>query len=90
MSAKDRSIKQRLSRAKAPGLKLTVATDWASNWEDEQRRIVAMLGASLQRNDAASSADAWRQLDGITGKRFAALPGVLSALADAPDDGGTS
>jgi hypothetical protein len=81
MSAKKRSIKQRLACAKAPGLKLDIAQDWAKNWYDDQASAIASLNAAQDKQDWQKLSRGMDQLRLITVRRFAALPNVLAAVA---------
>lgn len=82
MSSGQRSIKQRMQRAKAPGLRLTVARDWAENWRADQSAVVADLSRARRATDWNGIDAGIAQLRAVTEKRFAALPGVLDALAE--------
>lgn len=85
MSASDRSIAQRLSRAKAPGRRAEVAQDWARNWArnwaQDQSTALLMLERARCAQDWRGIGQAVAQLRAITDKRFGALSAVIKSLA---------
>ncbi|MDR2837765.1 MAG: hypothetical protein LBV49_04230 [Azonexus sp.] len=80
MSSTDRSINQRLQKAKSREKKIAIALDWAEEWRGEQAYEIAKLGAALQRGDSSTAEHSWRHLQTMADKRFSALPKVLSEL----------
>lgn len=81
MSASDRSIAQRLDRAKAPGRRAEVAQDWAHNWAQDQAQALQLLERAQRAQDWHGVRLAAAQLRAISDKRFSALPSVLAKLA---------
>lgn len=82
MSSKSRSIGQRLSHARSPGLRAEIAQDWCRNWMEDQVQVLRMLEQAERVKDWHGIGAAVAQLRAVTDKRFAALPGVLAKLAE--------
>lgn len=81
MSKGDRSINQRLLRAKAPGLKQEIAKGWAREWESDQRAALDRLAGAVRRQDWPEADRQIAVLEAITSKRFRALPGVIDQIS---------
>ncbi len=84
MSAKNRSIRQRLARAGSPEVQLETALDWAAAWHREQSNLVRMLGKAIKDDNYDQLCIVTGQLKAVTIKKFAALPNVISKLNGGP------
>jgi hypothetical protein len=82
MSAGQRSINQRLTRAKAPGLRAQIVQEWAINWKQDQTSVLRQLEQAERMQDWHRAGSAIAQLRAVTEKRFAAFPGVVEKLAE--------
>lgn len=80
MSRAERSINQRLHRAKSAPVRLETALEWAQDWRAEQSDLVARLGRAVALDDYDLQCRITGELKAVTEKRFGALPGVLRAL----------
>lgn len=87
MSAGQRSIGQRLRKAKSAEVKAEVVREWSLAWQAEQEVVVAQLDRARREGDWQAVASAAGQLHEISSKRFAALPGVLHHLLGYEQDG---
>lgn len=81
-----RSIAQRLDRAKAPNLKLVVAQEWAVQWQGSTAHFLAAVERAVRDRDYDRQCRALGLLRDDLDKRFAALPGVLRAVAATNDE----
>lgn len=80
MSAAQRSIGQRLARARTAEAKSATAQEWAAGWMGEQTAMLAELHRAVSRDDHQYVRMLSDGLQVLSGKRFAALPRVLDAL----------
>ena len=76
-----RSVSQRLKRAKSREAKQLTAINWATDWQQEQFELVALLEKAIKQSDHDKLCVATRQLKAVTNKRFEALLNVLSLLS---------
>jgi hypothetical protein len=63
-------------------LRLTVALDWAADWEADQQDCLRALGQAVARRDFDAASIAVGQLNAVTDKRFTAMSNVLRVLAE--------
>lgn len=82
---KHRSIGERLSRAKTIAVKQEVAQDWATSWRAEHDLLFAQIEQAIKRDDYDSLCISVGQLKVVNGKKFTALPGVITKLAGGVD-----
>lgn len=82
MSANQRSIGQRLARAKSREALSETVRDWAKDWCRDQGQALEILQEAIARQDWKGVAFAEKQLVAITEKRFSALRGVLDTLLE--------
>lgn len=80
MSAGQRSIGQRLVKAKSLQAKRAAAQSWAAEWQVEQAALITAIAQAIRSSDGARTASALASMGDMHAKRFAALPGVLDAL----------
>lgn len=80
---KRRSIGERLNRAKSPEVKQEVARDWASDWDREQKSLIAQLEQAVKNDDYDKMCIVTGQLKAVTEKRFKALPNVIAKISGA-------
>ena len=84
---KNRSIRQRLERAKSKEAAINAATDWAKSWENEQKMLVSRLGKAVSDDDFDSQCMVAGELKKITEKRFSGLRSVIEKLSERIEDG---
>lgn len=84
---KNRSIGQRISRAKGKESVRKIALDWAGTWQKEQESVVERLGKSISDDDFDAQCVAAGELKTITEKRFSGLRSVIEKLSERIDDG---
>ncbi len=77
-----RSISQRLRRAKSLKVKQLTALDWATNWQQEQLQLIALLEQAIKQNNYDQLCIATGQLKAVSNKRFDALNNVLKLLSE--------
>lgn len=82
MSRPDRSISQRLQRAKSPEARRDTLTEWAEGWEREQRLIGEMAVKAFTRADDQSLSRHLSHLEAMTSKRFMGLKHVIEFLTE--------
>lgn len=77
---KNRSIGQRLQRAKSAEVKRKVVDNWIAEWQTEYEQHVRNFERAIRTNDydLLARTTGWLKADGK--KRFDALPRVITAL----------
>lgn len=73
-----RSVSQRLKRAKSAEGKAAVLADWSKSWETEVFGLIRQIEHGIRTNDYDLLCRATGQLKAVSGKRFHALPNVLA------------
>jgi len=81
--AKHLSINQRLDKAKQPEVRREIVEDWSRNWQADQLQALALVRTGLESQDFGKVRHGLEQLEGITAKRFTAMPGVIEKLTGA-------
>lgn len=84
---KNRSIAQRIDRAKGKDAVREIAMDWAGTWQKEQESVVERLGKSISEDDFDAQCIAAGELKTITEKRFAGLRSMIERLTERIADG---
>ena len=86
LQKKNRSIGQRIGRAKGKESVRKIALDWASTWQKEQESVVERLGKSISDDDFDAQCIAAGELKTITEKRFSGLRSVIEKLSERIED----
>lgn len=86
LQKKNRSIGQRIGRAKGKESVRKIALDWADTWHKEQESVVERLGKSISDDDFDAQCIAAGELKTITGKRFSGLRSVIEKLSERIED----
>lgn len=81
--SQNRSISQRLAKAKSPESKEEAALDWAQSWEREQLALIAKLEQGIKHDNYDDLCIATGQLKAVSNKKFEALPKVITKLIEA-------
>lgn len=81
MSRNQRSISQRLDKAKSTEVKQEVALDWAAAWAKEQKWLIGLLEQAVKRDDYDMLCIATGKLKAVTNKKLGALPKVINKLS---------
>ncbi|WOI43803.1 hypothetical protein [Acidovorax sp. BLS4] len=80
MSAAQRSISQRLTKAKSAEAKAATAHSWATEWMSEQDGLLRELRSAVERDDRQRMLSVVDGLQAMSSKRHGALHKVLDAL----------
>lgn len=82
----NRSISQRIKRAKSIETKREIIGDWANSWKNEQCSLIIRLGQAVKDNDYDELCIVTGELSAVTKKKFDALPNVFNLLMQAKDN----
>jgi hypothetical protein len=77
---KQRSITQRLKRAKSTEAKTEVALAWAAEWQREQFALIRLIEQGISRDDYDLLCRTTGQLKEMSRKRLPALCRVIDLL----------
>ena len=80
MSQQQRSISQRLKKAKSPESKLATVIEWSQSWESEHNALIKRLEQALSNDNYDANCIALGELKAASSKKFNALPNVLKVL----------
>lgn len=81
---KDRGISENLKRVKSYQSQQRILSEWANNWETDQKAVIEKLHNAVIYGDYEKVKRIISQLDGLTNKRFIALNNALRIISD-PD-----
>lgn len=85
MSQQQRSISQRLKKAKSPEAKLATVMEWSQSWTDEHNALIKRLEQALSNDDYDTNCIALGELKAASTKKLNALPNVLITLLNQSD-----
>lgn len=75
--AKRRSISEKINYASTLNEKLDIALEWALKWEEEQLKLLDLMGRAVASNDFDMQCKMVGQLKEVSRKKFAALSNVI-------------
>lgn len=82
----DRSIGERIKRARSPAAQRQTAQDWAANWRRDHNETLARIEQALQRGNIDEAGQYLGQLKSLNAKAMGALPRVIDRLTEDSDD----
>lgn len=83
---KNRSISQRISRARSKTALLEIVSEWSDSWNKEQTDIIDRLGKAISQDDFDTECICLGELRAITEKRFSGLKNALIKMVERIND----